>query len=92
MLRFDWQYESIGSDNDMAPDRRQDIIWTNGSLGHWLIYVSLGLDELIHDVLNYFKMNSKYMHLMSMHYIEHLKFVEVPLKKHNVLPVVYREN
>ena len=29
-LGFSWQYSSIGSDNGLAPTRRQAIIWTNG--------------------------------------------------------------
>ena len=38
-----WQYPSIGSDNDLAPNRRQAIIWTNDVLGCRRIYVSLDL-------------------------------------------------
>ena len=34
-----WQYSSIGSDNGLAPIRRQAIIWTNAEQIHW--------DELI---------------------------------------------
>ena len=30
-----WQYASIGSDNGLAPSRRQAIIWTNDDLGYW---------------------------------------------------------
>ena len=30
----------------MAQNRRQAIIWTNDGLGYWLIYASLGLNEL----------------------------------------------
>ena len=37
---------SIGSDNGLAPNRRQAIIWTNGDLDYWRIYASLGLNEL----------------------------------------------
>ena len=37
------QYSSIGSDNGLAPARRQAIIWTNV---HWRIFASLGLNEL----------------------------------------------
>ena len=37
---------SIGSDNDLAPTRRQAIIWTNGGLFYWRIYASLGLNGL----------------------------------------------
>ena len=38
-----WQ-SSIGSDNAMAPSRRQAIIWTNDVLGCRRIYASLGLN------------------------------------------------
>ena len=40
------QYSSIGSDNGLAPSRRQAIIWINGSIVYWRIYASLGLNEL----------------------------------------------
>ena len=40
------QYSIIGSDNGMAPTRRQAIIWTNDGLGCWRIYASLSLSEL----------------------------------------------
>ena len=36
----------MGSDNGLAPTRRQAIIWTNGGLVYWRIYASLGLNEL----------------------------------------------
>ena len=42
---FNWQYGSIGPDNGLAPNRRQDIIWTNGGLVYWWIYAPLGLNE-----------------------------------------------
>ena len=44
-LGSNWQYPSIGSDNGLAPVRRQAIIWTNW-LVYWRIYASLGLNEL----------------------------------------------
>ena len=28
----DWEYVSIGSDNDLVPDRRHAIIWSNDDL------------------------------------------------------------
>ena len=37
---------SIGSDNGLAPPRRQAIIWTNADLDHGRIYAALGEDEL----------------------------------------------
>ena len=40
----DWSL--LGLDNGLAPNRRQAIIWTNGGLGYWRIYTSLGLNEL----------------------------------------------
>ena len=42
-----WQYANIGSDNGLAPNRRQAIIWSNGGLGCRRIYASLGLNELM---------------------------------------------
>ena len=40
------QYGSIGSDNGLAPNRRQAIIWTNVGMLYRRIYASLGLNEL----------------------------------------------
>ena len=42
-----WQYTSVGSDNDLAPTRRQAIIWTNDGQVSWRIYATLGLNALI---------------------------------------------
>ena len=42
-----WQYSSTGSDNGMAPNRRQAIIWINADPIHWRIYAAIGEDELI---------------------------------------------
>ena len=41
-----WQQTSIGSDNDLAPNGRQAIIWTNDALIHWRKYAWLNLVEL----------------------------------------------
>ena len=41
----------MGLNNDLAPDRRQAIIWTNAELIHWRIYAALGGDELMFSVL-----------------------------------------
>ena len=38
--------DSIGSDNGLAPNRRQSITWTNTDPVHWRIYGALGGDEL----------------------------------------------
>ena len=35
----------IGSDNGLAPIRRQAIIWANDFFVYWRIYASLGLNE-----------------------------------------------
>ena len=40
------QVSSIGSDDGLAPVRRQAIIWTNDGLVYWRVYASLGLNEL----------------------------------------------
>ena len=39
------QYSSIGSDNGLAPIRRQAIIWTKADIFHWRIYAALGGDQ-----------------------------------------------
>ena len=44
-----WQWTSIGSDNGLAPNRQQAIIWTSAYPVHWRIwriYAALGGDEL----------------------------------------------
>ena len=41
------QFSSIGSDNGLAPNRRQAVIWTSVGMFYGRIYVSLGLNELI---------------------------------------------
>ena len=46
-LRSNWQWPSIGSNNDLAPNGRQAIVWTNDGSVYWRIYASLGLNELI---------------------------------------------
>ena len=40
-----------GSDNGLAPNRRQAIIWTNADPIHWRIKAALGGDELNVDTL-----------------------------------------
>ena len=37
---YDKRNQSIGSDNGLAPFRRQAIIWTNADPVHWRIYVA----------------------------------------------------
>ena len=37
----------IGSDNGLAPNRRQTVVCTNDGLVYWIIYMSRGIDELI---------------------------------------------
>ena len=50
-LWSNWQYGSIGSDNGLAPARREAIIWSNVGMLYWRIYASLGLNELKHAVV-----------------------------------------
>ena len=38
--------DNIGSDNGLAPNMWQAIIWTNDGLIYWGIYASLSLNEL----------------------------------------------
>ena len=42
-----WKYGSVDSNNGLALNRRQAIIWTNVGMLCWLIYASLGLNEWI---------------------------------------------
>ena len=37
-LGSNWQYDSNGSDNGLAPKRWQPIIWTNVGVPHWRIF------------------------------------------------------
>ena len=46
-LGSNWQYGSIGSDNGLAPNRRQAIIWTDVGMLYGRIYASPGLNELM---------------------------------------------
>ena len=34
----DWQNVIIGSDNDLAPNMRQAIIWTNDGPVYWRVF------------------------------------------------------
>ena len=45
-LGSNWQYGSIGSENGLAPSKRQAIIWAKVGLAYWRIYASLSLNEL----------------------------------------------
>ena len=40
---------SIGSDNGLASNRRQVIIWTNADPSHWCKCAALGRDEVTFD-------------------------------------------
>ena len=41
-----WKLPSAVSDNGLAPNRRQAIIWTNADPIDWRVYAALGGDEL----------------------------------------------
>ena len=45
--RPNWQYGNIGSDNGLAPNRRQAIIWDNDGIGYQRVY------ELMWRLSNY---------------------------------------
>ena len=48
-LKFHWKwFLSVGSDNWLAPNRRQTIIWANAYPIDWRIYSALAGDELVH--------------------------------------------
>ena len=45
-LGSNWQYASIGSDNGLAPTRRQAFIWSNDDRIDRRIYASPGLNDV----------------------------------------------
>ena len=56
-LRFELKNSSIGSVNGLVPTRHQAIIWTNGCLVYWCLYICLTrpqwvhkYDKLVHDI------------------------------------------
>ena len=56
-LKFHWSLFLrlqliIGLDNDLAPNRRQAITWTNANPIGWRIYAELGGDELNASVIS----------------------------------------
>ena len=42
-----------GSDNGLAPNWWQAILWTNADAIHWRIYAALGRDELNDDTRSF---------------------------------------
>ena len=46
-LVFKWQYESINSDDGLAPNRRQAIMWNNVDMLYWRTYASHELNEFL---------------------------------------------
>ena len=46
-----WDQVINGPCNGLAPNRRQAIIRSSGSLANWCIYASLGLNDLTHCVV-----------------------------------------
>ena len=63
--RSNWQKAIIGSDNGLAPNRRQAIIWTNGGLVYGRIYASHGLNKLSYtwDVLYNSRVSSQFFYI-----------------------------
>ena len=47
------KWSIIGTDNGLAPNRRQAIIWTIDGIVYWRIYVSPGLNVLMQYDLSY---------------------------------------
>ena len=45
-LWSNWQYGNIGSDNGLAPNRRQAKLWSVVGMFYWRIYASFGLNAL----------------------------------------------
>ena len=53
-LGSNWQYGSIGSDNDLTPNKQQAITWISDAIGYWCIFASLSLNELMRIVSKQF--------------------------------------
>ena len=79
--QWNWQWASTGSENSLAPNRRQAIITTNGGPIHWRIPASLGLNRLRHctllsdvDVLSYgsHKLELKFQTNLQKHSMKHV--------------------
>ena len=51
-LGSNWQYDCIVSDNGLAANRWQAIIWNSDDRIHWRIYASLCLSELTRRALD----------------------------------------
>ena len=56
---FCQECSNIGSENGLAPRRRQAIIWINGGLVYWRMYASVGLNELMQIHLHLFRFYSR---------------------------------
>ena len=54
LLRMWLTKVSICSDNDLAPGRRQAIIWTNDGWCKWHIHTSIHINELMSIVFEHF--------------------------------------
>ena len=48
LLEMCYQF-MIGLDNGLIEDKRQNIIWTNGTIVYWRTYASLGLESNQYD-------------------------------------------
>ena len=66
------------------PIRQQAIIWTNGGLGYWHIYASIGLNDLILEVpvlyiANYWSINCLFNSLFRLTTKIHQRYVLLPV-------------
>ena len=78
-----WQYSRIGSDNCLAPKRRQAIIWSSDVLVWRRICASFGLHELIsrrrhfeYSKTCFLQTSSKFVDLKLCKYVERVMPVE----------------
>ena len=65
----------LGSDNGLAPNRRQAIIWTNDGVVWWRIYAFIGLNELDNWVI--FQMWSHFLTMFTIDIIFMLEIIPV---------------
>ena len=73
-LGSNWQWVSIDSDNGLAPNRRQPIIWTNDGFLYWRKEVSLDFGGLISSQENIPISFYISLHMFNMHCVDMVKY------------------
>ena len=81
LLRVQLTATHPGSDNGLAPNRRQAIIWTNADLINWRIYAALVGDELMEQPIatNVIDIWLKHFSLKKKHFSHLRYFVQDPV-------------